>query len=280
MNGLFNSKFGLYDSFFKKTNYNEIFDNLGSTLTNLYIVDLIIQENTAFKDYWEQYNDMFSTVKSNMDKYNMTSKMLKKLQRFCSKIYANILSGKLYEEFLSGLKESIRMDLEQALFKNKTFLEKYTEYIKKKIDDVQVQLQGPGVMTAHADYMNLLINYSVYRKLFGNEDEKLYKKIWALQQKAPILILYNNLFVQPGTFLTTVCTLTKKCKTEPSDIKVFLQQECYFREKLFAATVKQYYMRLVNWITLMNSDMLKDNEKMAQDKSFMKIRAQQISSGI
>lgn len=87
MNGLFNSKYPLYSDFFKKINYSEIFDNLGSTLTNLYIVDLIIQENLAFKDYWEQYNDMFATVKSNLDKYNMTSKMLKRLQKFCSKIY-------------------------------------------------------------------------------------------------------------------------------------------------------------------------------------------------
>ena len=79
MNGLFNSKFPIYDSCFKKTTYTEIFDNLGSILTNLYIVDLIIQENSAFKDYWEQYNEMFATVKSNMEAYNMTSKMLKKL---------------------------------------------------------------------------------------------------------------------------------------------------------------------------------------------------------
>jgi len=28
--------------------------------------------------------------------------------------------------------------------------------------------------------MTLLINYSLFRKLFGDEDSKIYKKIWGL----------------------------------------------------------------------------------------------------
>lgn len=48
MNGLFNSKYPVYKESFSKINYFAIFDNLGSMLTNLYIIDLIINENTAF----------------------------------------------------------------------------------------------------------------------------------------------------------------------------------------------------------------------------------------
>ena len=59
MNGLFNSSYPLYKDSFKKINYNVAFDNLGSILSDLYTVDLIIKDNVAFKDYWAQYNDMF-----------------------------------------------------------------------------------------------------------------------------------------------------------------------------------------------------------------------------
>lgn len=41
-------------------------------------------------------------------------------------------------------------------------------------------LNTPGELGSHLEYMNLLINYSLYRKLFGNDDKKIYKKIWAL----------------------------------------------------------------------------------------------------
>jgi hypothetical protein len=65
MNGLFNSKDVIYKNSFKKMVYHLIFDNLGDLLTTLYIVDLIILENTNFVDFWEQYNRMFMMAQSN-----------------------------------------------------------------------------------------------------------------------------------------------------------------------------------------------------------------------
>ena len=47
------------------------------------------------------------------------------------------MNGKLFEEYLEGLKEAIRADLQEVLFKNKTFQEKYLEYIESKIKSVK-----------------------------------------------------------------------------------------------------------------------------------------------
>ena len=53
-----NSKDKIYQNSFKKMVYHEVFDNVGEILTTLYIVDLIIQENTNFVQFWEQFNQM------------------------------------------------------------------------------------------------------------------------------------------------------------------------------------------------------------------------------
>lgn len=53
MNGLFNEKDKIYQNSFKKIIYHEIFDNFGEILSTLYIVDLIILENSNFKTFWE-----------------------------------------------------------------------------------------------------------------------------------------------------------------------------------------------------------------------------------
>jgi hypothetical protein len=90
-------------------------------LTNLYIIDLIINENTAFSDYWQSYNIMFDKVKSNLEMYNMTSKMLKRIAKKSSTLYTSVINGQLYDDFLEGLREVIRMDLGDSLFKNDTF---------------------------------------------------------------------------------------------------------------------------------------------------------------
>ena len=81
---------------------------------------------------------MFAKVKTNPDTYDVTSKMVKRLQKFCESLYNNILSGRLYQQYLDSLKESIREDMGEAVFKNKVFAEKYLEYLKQKIDNVQV----------------------------------------------------------------------------------------------------------------------------------------------
>ena len=65
MNGLFNAKDRVYQNSFKKMVYHEIFDNFGEILTTLYIVDLIIQENSNFVTFWEQYNQMFMMAQTN-----------------------------------------------------------------------------------------------------------------------------------------------------------------------------------------------------------------------
>jgi hypothetical protein len=105
-------------------------------LTNLYIIDIIIQENPNFGEYWGSYNDMFAKVKSNMEMYNMTSKMLKKIQRMSSRLYQSVINGQLYPDYLEGLREAIRADMGEALFKNETFQKNYLKYIEAKIQQV------------------------------------------------------------------------------------------------------------------------------------------------
>ena len=138
MNGLFFDKHPLYKENFKKQMYYSVFDNLGTMLSNLYIVDLIIKDNTSFDAYWKTYNNMFAKVRSNPDAYTIEKKMLRRLMKFVEKMYANILQGNVYEQVINSVKESIRGDFDKPdkFFKNKTFQEKYLEYLKWKAERV------------------------------------------------------------------------------------------------------------------------------------------------
>ena len=72
---------------------------------------------------------MFRKVEANYDKFNMNKKMLRKVQKFCEKIYSTVMHGNLFQEFLESLRTELRMDLGEKLFQNKTYQEKYLEYI-------------------------------------------------------------------------------------------------------------------------------------------------------
>jgi len=64
---------------------------------------------------------MFRKVESNFDKYNMRKRMLTKLRKFCDKIYSGVMNGTLFMRLLDDLRNDIRMDIGDTMFKNKTF---------------------------------------------------------------------------------------------------------------------------------------------------------------
>jgi len=107
------------------------------------------------------------------------------------------------------------------VLKNKEFAAKYLEYLKARIAHVQYNLSNPGDLKSHLDYFYLLVHYSIYRKLFLNDDSKLYQAIWTLQKKCPVIVVYNNLTLNAGQFLVSICPLKRKVKCDPKDIEVF-----------------------------------------------------------
>ena len=77
-----------------------------------------------------------------------------------------------------------------------------------------------------------------------------------------------------------MCFPKKKTKVDPANIQQFLADQLRDKDSLFPGQIQVYYMRLLQWITFMNSDSLKDSNAMLNDKNFLKIRANQIASGI
>jgi len=96
----------------------------------------------------------------------------------------------------------------------------------------------------------------------------------------PLIILYNNLSVNAGNFLVTVCPLKKKATLEPKDIKLFLAEQTKLKNDQYQTQMHLYYLRLVPWIVRMNSDLLKDNSMMTLNKEFLKQRSFLILEGI
>ena len=69
--------------------------------------------------------------------------------KLCARIYQNILSGNLYDNYLDGLYKTILEETgKDFLFKNKTFKEKYLEYLKDKIEKVNNKLSDSNNMGA------------------------------------------------------------------------------------------------------------------------------------
>ncbi len=91
-------------------------------------------------------------------------------------------------------------------------------------------------MTSQQEYLNLLMMYSLCRKVFDDKDQErdLFKTIWKLQRICPIIIIYNNLKCCPGKFLNDLCPLKKPSKNlDPKDIMANLKQDLAIRNQSY-----------------------------------------------
>lgn len=100
----------------------------------------------------------------------------------------------------------------------------------------------------------------------------------------PIIILYNNLSINPGQFLARKCPLKKEPKCDPKDIPSFLQEELGAFDYNFERKIDATYVKLVQWIVKMNSDALVDtkttDKNITANTEFLKIRANLINNGL
>ena len=101
---------------------------------------------------------------------------------------------------------------------------------------------------------------------------------------SPIIILYNNLCVNPGVFLAKKCPLKKSTKCDPKDINSFLVDELKIKDEDFERKLELNYIKLVQWIVKMNSGALVDTKLPDKDitanTEFLKIRANLIITGL
>ena len=59
--------------------------------------------------------------------------------------------------------------------------------------------------------LELMCTYSLFRKLFPNEELKsLWKEMWTIQKKMPIIEAHSFVFVYVCVFLQRVCPLDRK----------------------------------------------------------------------
>lgn len=84
--------------------------------------------------------------------------------------------------------------------------------------------------------------------------------------------------------MTRKCPLKKKCTVTPPDLAEFLKEELVIKDEQFLRKIDEFYLKMVNWIVQMNSDLLSDTKMkikdIARNTEFLKVRANLIIIGL
>ena len=270
----------MYEKVFKKMVFTHLFDMLGEALTVLVTLDVIIAENKNFVAYWTMYNRMFLSTRDNPTPFGATKKDIRYLEKFCRKLTTKILTKKLFLEYNSDLSKAIAEELgKDGISKNKELYEMYNEYLNDKVKTISEDLNFNE--NSHRPLLSLLTNYALMRALFTKKEESsLYKKIWSIQKICPLIVVYNNLTLNIGNFLSVVCPLKKKPTLDPKSVSTFLQDTLTKYDNNFTAFVNQSFMKVVTWIFEVNGRLFSILEEGDRLEEVVEQRAMIILKGI
>lgn len=280
INAMLRKKTVMYDKVFKRIVFTHFFDMLGEALTVLVSLDVIVTENKNFIAYWNMYNRMFIKCRDNPGPYGATKKNIRYLEKFCRRLTTKILTKQLFLEYNKDLATAIAEELgKEGISKNKEFYEKYNEYLNNKIRVIEEELHLKE--NSHKPLLCLLTNYALMRALFPKKEEsKLYKKIWKLQKICPLIVVYNNLTLNVGNFLSVVCPLKKKPTLDPKSVSQFLVDTLQRFDANFIAFVNNTFMKVVTWIIEVNGRLFSSLEEGDRMQEIVERRARIIIRGI
>jgi len=85
-------------------------------------------------------------------------------------------------------------------------------------------LDTPAEVHERKELFYFLCTYAFFRAIFPEEeDKKIYKNIWILQRKVPVLEGHTHIYCYVYRFLSEVCPLRKSTSLDPKEPDVFLK---------------------------------------------------------
>ena len=107
------------------------------------------------------------------------------VRRFDGGVLCNDLFKSLIKQNLVIV--SLNQEKTVPIAQNSEFELAFKTYLNDKIAKLDKTLGGPTEMFQRKELVVLMCNYVVYTHLFNKPDVKMYKKIWTLQKKAPLI---------------------------------------------------------------------------------------------
>ena len=106
---------------------------------------------------------------------------------------------------------------------NKEMNKLIIEYITFMMNKISKNLGTPQETNEKEELLCMLTIYSIHRRIYQHEDRDLWKSIWSLQKKSPILKGFQSVLCYVSKFMMELVPLSRKSLTmEPKDPMAFI----------------------------------------------------------
>jgi WASH complex subunit 7 len=131
----------------------------------------------------------------------------------------------------------------------------FDKYFNAKLKDINDNMGSKYDIDEEKKLLELMCTYSLFRKLYPEEEFKgFWKELWFMQKKIPVLEAHSFVFVYVCIFLSKVCPLDKRPGSlDPKNEKQFILQYVEALEPVISIEIVSQYTRFCVWLSRMES---------------------------
>lgn len=238
----------LYNSMFKQVRLAPVFDALGSLLGGLALLDSVVTDNENLTSHWELYKRMMQFVKNSPTKYNISDKQERQLRKCLSYLDSSLLASNALAICLA------QRSFDATITSNRELQYEFQTYLRLKMEKIMNSLESQYENDEAFQLVNLLATYSLYRRLYPKDfDKKLFKAVWAMQKKAPGVVVMGLVVFFPAAFINRHCPSPKSMTLEPKDPNAFMGIYLGRSDEQLTGMCRNWTQKYNNWSARMTS---------------------------
>lgn len=172
------------------------------------------------------------------------------MKRFDAGIMGSDLFKKIIDQNLNI--ESLNQEKTFKISQNGEFESAFKVYLNDKITKLEKVLGTHNETFQRKDFIVLMCNYVVYTKLFQKHDQKLFKRIWTLQKRAPLIQIVGHITFKSETFLKIHCPSEAGSKLDPKDMRQYRVDYLKSLDSVYRARMEDQYLKMCEWCSQIN----------------------------
>ncbi|GAB5370806.1 hypothetical protein AAMO2058_001524900 [Amorphochlora amoebiformis] len=250
---LYHARQKLYITTFKNVRLTPIFESLGSLCRVLVTFDAIIADNPSIGEGWHQFKRMIKYVRSDPQGYGVEEGNLRIFETLLLRLDKRVLNATIFEDAISqqfGLPGA--SSNQKLVGGNKVLFKEFTEALNTMYKKMNAGLGSEVETYPRTAIVELFALYALYRRIFAmtsKPDRRLFKALWEMQTKLPIVLLHGRAMWFPAKFLEDHAPL-KTSGLNPGPSQVPKKRREYLRklDEDFNRKTEEMYKHAILWM--------------------------------
>uniref|UniRef100_A0A6U0K852 WASH complex subunit 4 n=1 Tax=Percolomonas cosmopolitus TaxID=63605 RepID=A0A6U0K852_9EUKA len=185
---------------FSRIHFPDIFSEIAATLGMFMTFDTLIKENDAFMHCLTRYKRMIAKVLTHPEDFDTTQDMANRLPRLLERLENDILDCNMLINCLRRMEESQELNDQLSGHFRKMFFQGLSQHFGK----ITLSVGSATADDKPGKVIGLVGLFMLFSTLFSENspaEKKLFKDLWTLHKRVPVIHIYGNTHWCLGDFL-------------------------------------------------------------------------------